>query len=87
MREFVGGDGQLAMELTKMNDLVELPDSMPDRALLRIDGTRYEYLKGRDYVTVIVAGTLSQRLTLTASNKTPAKRASSVTLRGAKSWL
>lgn len=75
MRKFVGSDGQLAMELHKMNDLVELPDSTPERALWRVDGTLYEWRKGRPYVTVIVSGTPEQQLPITASNKTAAKRA------------
>lgn len=76
MRKFVGSDGQLAMELHKMSDLVELPDATPERALWRVDGTLYEWRKGRPYVTVIVSGTPEQQqLPLTASNKTAAKRA------------
>lgn len=73
MRKFVGSDGQLAMELHKMSDLVELPDSTPERALWRVDGTLYEWRKGRPYV--IVSGTPEQQLPITASNKTAAKRA------------
>lgn len=75
MRTFVGSDGQLAMELHKVTDLVELPDSTPERALWRVDGTLYEWRRGRPYVTVIVSGTPEQQLPLATADKRAAKRA------------
>lgn len=74
MRKFVGSEGQLAMDLHKLTDLVELPASTPDRAIWRVDGVQYEWLKGRPYVSVHSSGG-PQRLPITTSNKTAAKRA------------
>ena len=64
---------QSVSDITKMNDLIEVSGSKTDKAIWRVNGITYTYVKGEHFITV---ETLSnkEKVFITEPNKTVAKR-------------
>lgn len=64
---------QSASDITKINDLIEVSGSKTEKAIWRVNGITYTYIKGEHFVTMETMNT-KEKLFISEPNKTAAKR-------------